>query len=168
MSKFSEGWYLIYTKPKHEKKVCTRLTELRIVSFLPTRKSLRKWHDRKKYIDEPLFPSYVFVYLTDLQSYYHSIDVDGSLFYVRTGNIITRISEATINNIKLITHNAETVEVSEAYFCPGQKLVIAEGALAGLSCELVRYNDKQTLLVRMDLLKRNLLLTLPAGYLTCA
>ena len=66
MSQFKVGWYLIYTKPHHEKKVYTRLLERNINAFLPLTKRLRSWNDRKKYIDEPLFPSYVFIYLNDM------------------------------------------------------------------------------------------------------
>lgn len=165
MNKFHEGWYLIYTKPRHEKKVYTRLMEMEIQSFLPTQKSLRCWHDRKKYIDEPLFPSYVFVYHTDMHSYYSSVNVDGVLYYVRAGNNIARVSETIINNIRLISKSGEEVEVSDEHFQPGQKLAIVQGPLTGLSCELVQYEKVKRLLVRMDFLKRNILLTLPAGYL---
>ena len=65
MNNFLKGWYLIYTRPRHEKKVFLQLTEMKVRSLLPTTKKLRTWHDRKKYIDEPLFPSYIFVYLED-------------------------------------------------------------------------------------------------------
>jgi transcriptional antiterminator RfaH len=59
MKNLFAGWYLLYTKPRHEKKVSAALTEASVNSYLPTAKKLRTWCDRKKYIDEPLFPSYV-------------------------------------------------------------------------------------------------------------
>ena len=161
MTNFHAGWYLIYTRPRHEKKVHTRLGEINIESFLPTRKMLRTWHDRKKYIDEPLFPSYVFIYLNDRQNYYEGMETEGSLYYVRSGKEIARISDSIINSIKLVTTQVKELEVSDDKFQPGRRLVIGHGALTGLSCEIVECRGRQKALVRVDLLQRNILVTLP-------
>jgi len=160
MDLFRSGWYLIYTKPQHEKKVHAHLTEIKIDSFLPTRKILRTWHDRKKYVDEPLFPSYVFIYLNDKQNYYDGIDAEGSLYYVRSGKQIARVSETIVNNIKLAVDQVNDIQISEDRFQPGRQLVINKGPLTGLSCEVVRYNNNQKLLLRIDLLQRNILIRL--------
>lgn len=166
MREFRAGWYLIYTKPRHEKKVHRHLSERNISSFLPTTKKIKDWHDRKKIIDEPLFPSYVFIYLDSMQHYYEGMDADGSLYYVRTGKEIAKVSDAIVNNIKLAADQGRNIEVSDARFRPCQQLVINKGALTGLSCEVVDHNGKSRLLVRVDLLQRNLLLTLPEEHLT--
>jgi len=162
---FRPGWYLIYTKPRHERKLCNRLSDTNMRTFLPARKVLRTWHDRKKFVDEPIFPSYVFIYLNDMQSYYAGIDTEGALYYVRTGKEIARVSDTIVDNIRLMTDQGHELEVSDSCFHPGRQLVISKGALAGLVCEVVECDKKQKLLVRVDLLKRNLLLTLPAEYL---
>ena len=166
MNSFHEGWYLIYTRPRHEKKVHALLAERNINSFLPTNKKLRTWNDRKKYIDEPLFPSYVFVYLTDMQNYYSGIDTEGVLYYVRSGKEIARVNDSVINNIKLVVSQAEEINVSDSRFQPGRQMVISKGALTGLACEIVQFGQKHKLLVRVDLLQRNILMNLPTEYLT--
>jgi transcriptional antiterminator RfaH len=145
MNSFLSGWYVIYTRPKHEKKVYARLTQRSIISFLPTKRTLRTWHDRKKYVDEPLFPSYIFVFLNDLQSYYIGMDVEGTLYYIKTGNQIARVSESVIENIRLVTKHAHEVEITDRQFYPGQKAVISKGALTGLACELVEVERRKML-----------------------
>ncbi|MDD2285563.1 MAG: UpxY family transcription antiterminator [Paludibacter sp.] len=57
-----EAWYVIYTAPKAEKQVQQRLTEQGVEAFLPLHLSPRKWSDRVKLVEMPLFPSYLFVY----------------------------------------------------------------------------------------------------------
>ncbi len=161
MKSFNSGWYLIYTKPRHEKKVSCRLADLNINYFLPTKKSLRVWHDRKKYLDEPLFPSYVFIYLNSMQHYYQGLETEGALYYVKTGKDAAKVCETVINNIKLIVNKIKDMEMSEDYFAPGKQVVINKGALTGLTCEVVQYNSKQKILVRLDLLQRHVLITLP-------
>lgn len=165
MSSFKNGWYVIYTRPRHEKKVAGKLAETGINIFLPTRKQIRIWNDRKKCIEEPLFPSYVFVYLDGLQSYYAALGLEGVLYYVKTGKEVARVSESIVNDIRLITDQAKDLEVTDDYFQPGQKLVISQGALTGLNCEIVQSNGKQRVLVRVDLLQRNILLTLSTEHL---
>ncbi len=51
----NSNWYVAYTYPKAEKRVQTRVRELGIDSFLPLRKVRKKWSDRVKIIEEPLF-----------------------------------------------------------------------------------------------------------------
>jgi len=162
MSNFRSGWYLIYTKPHHEKKVHAGLTEMDINSFLPTRKTIRTWHDRKKVVDEPLFPSYVFIYLDSVQRYFEGMDTEGVLYCVRQGKDLALVNDSVISNIRLATEHEMEMEVSTGYFQPGQRMVIREGALAGLACEVIRVNEKKKLLIRVDLLQRSLLLTMPA------
>lgn len=166
MGNFNSGWYVAYTKPRHEKKVAGRLSEIGIDSFLPTTRKIKTRHDRRKCLDEPLFPSYVFIYLTDKRSYYTGVDMDGVLYFVRTGKEIARIHESVVNNIRLAVNAKKEVEVSEHFFQPGRQMVITHGALTGLFCEIVQLDGKQKVLVRVDLLQRNILLTLSAEYLT--
>lgn len=58
-------WYALYTKPRWEKKVSNLLTEKGLESYCPLNKVKRKWSDRIKTVEEPLFKSYVFVRIND-------------------------------------------------------------------------------------------------------
>jgi transcription antitermination factor NusG len=61
MSGSRKNWYVVYTKPRWEKKVYTLLTDKNIEAYCPLNKVRRKWSDRIKWVEEPLFKSYVFV-----------------------------------------------------------------------------------------------------------
>jgi transcriptional antiterminator RfaH len=161
MKHFNVGWYLIYTRPRQERKVHATLRSQDIDTFLPTQRKLRTWHDRKKYIEEPLFPSYVFVYLKDIQSYHEGMDADGALQYVRTGKEIARVNDKVVNNIKLATAHADGLEVIDQKLQSGEKAVIVEGPLTGLLCEIVQVSGNRKALVKVDLLRRDLLVSLP-------
>jgi transcription antitermination factor NusG len=58
-------WYVLYTKPRNEKKVTALLMEKGVNVFCPLREEVRQWSDRKKKVAEPVFKSYVFVQLDD-------------------------------------------------------------------------------------------------------
>jgi transcription antitermination factor NusG len=61
MTNSKKKWYALYTKPRWEKKVHQLLTEKGLESYCPLNKVRRKWSDRIKTVEEPLFKSYVFV-----------------------------------------------------------------------------------------------------------
>lgn len=61
----SRKWLAIYTRPRWEKKVNNLLREKGVESYCPLNKVRRKWSDRVKVVEEPLFKSYVFVKVTD-------------------------------------------------------------------------------------------------------
>ena len=70
------AWYVVYTAPKAEKQVQQRLAEQRIEVFLPLHLAPRKWSDRVKLVEMPLFPSYLFVY-TQQSALYDLVRVSG-------------------------------------------------------------------------------------------
>jgi transcription antitermination factor NusG len=165
MSKFIAGWYVLYTRPHHEKKVVNELSTEEMDFYFPTRKSLRTWHDRKKVIDAPLFQSYVFVYLKDLKEYFQGLKIKGVLQYVKIGKEVVRVNDRIIDEMKLLIDYGKEVEVTTEYFQPGQHLLIQHGPLTGRSCEVVQLHNKQRILVRINLLQRNLLISFPSDHL---
>lgn len=64
-SKSTLNWYVLYTKPRHEKKVAERLSEAGYTTYCPLYKVKRQWSDRTKIVEEPLFRSYIFILIED-------------------------------------------------------------------------------------------------------
>ena len=57
----SKIWVAVYTRPRHEKTVKKEFQKKGFEVYLPMLKERRKWSDRKKWVEFPLFRSYVFV-----------------------------------------------------------------------------------------------------------
>lgn len=162
---FNKGWYLIYTNSKQERKVAGQLGQMKIQYYLPMVKIAREWSDRVKILDSPLFPSYLFVYLNQLKDYYQCLETQGALHFVRFGQKIARVTDSVISDLRIIVDAGEQIEVSFSVFQKGETVTITEGPLAGLKCEVIQYNKKEMMLVRIELLQRNLLLELPINHL---
>jgi len=60
-----KSWYIIYTKPKNEKKVAILLSKRKIESYCPLNCVKTQAFRRSKIFEEPLFKSYVFANITD-------------------------------------------------------------------------------------------------------
>lgn len=58
-------WYVLYTKPRNEKKIAKRLSEAGYNIYCPLQKIRCQWSDRTKVVEEPLFKSYLFIQIED-------------------------------------------------------------------------------------------------------
>lgn len=162
MSVFNPGWYLIYTRPRHERKVADQLAAASNAHFLPLVKSLRNWSDRRKYVDAPLFPSYVFVKLENSAEYFNCLSLNGVLYFVRHGKDVAKVDESVIRNLQMIVAEPEAeIMVSTERFAPGEKQLVCDGPFAGFNCEIIRHNGKRKALVRIDIIQRNLVVDMP-------
>lgn len=166
MSFFKIGWYIIYTKPSHEKKMIKDLDRIGIETYLPITKEKRKWTDRVKIIACPLFPSYVFVKLTTYMEFYHSTKAKGFVRYLKLGKNLARVKDSVIENIELALNEIDNFEVSSELFPQGKKVIIPKGTFSGLGCEIVSHRGKNKVLVRIDLLNRCLLVNLSKDMLS--
>src|SRR5437868_1556132 len=54
-------WYAAYTRANHEKRVSEQLGMSRVEYFSPLYTSVRRWKDRRKRLEMPVFPGYAFV-----------------------------------------------------------------------------------------------------------
>lgn len=165
-TKFSEGWYAMYVRPRTEKKVHKMLEKNQLKSYLPLVSKIKKWSDRKKLILEPLFSSYVFVYISESKDFAKSLLVDGACNFIRFGNDYARIRDEEINNIRILLNGGtDTVEVSHTLPSVGEIRTIKHGLLKGLECMVLRINNKDKVVVKIESIRLNLIATLPSNCL---
>ncbi len=153
-------WLVIYTKSRHDEKVSAQLEKLGVPYFSPFYKSVRQWNDRKKTILLPLFPSYIFIRTDSKTTFYQILQLPGVVTYVKFGKEIAKVSNDVIENLKLVLAGGEDFEVTSDYFSPGEQLKIDNGIFEGVSCEVVNHLSKRKILVRLQILNRNVLATL--------
>jgi transcriptional antiterminator RfaH len=157
------NWYPLYTKSRFEKKTNDLLISKGIETYLPIHKKLKQWSDRKKWIDEPLFQSYIFVHIS-LKQYNLVIQTPGVVRFIYFSGSIATIPEVQINQLKNILTNNYQPEITFTILAKGQKVKIIEGSLKGYEAEMVMWQQQNRLLLRLDALGQSLLLKIPAGY----
>lgn len=120
------NWYVVYTKPKWEKKVAEQLVQRGIECYCPLVTQIRQWSDRKKKVEVPLFNSYVFVRLEekDRNLVFQSSGVVRYLFWLGKPAIVREEEIATIKNWLSMP---DAYEVSVAALQVGDKIVLDSG-----------------------------------------
>jgi transcriptional antiterminator RfaH len=160
-------WLAAYTKPRNEKKVLERLQEEGVEVYLPLQKILKKWSDRKKWVEEPLLRSYIFVKITD-KEYAKVLKVFGVVRYVTFEGKPVPIPENQIDILRMLLGEHIELEVVEENIEPGQLVEVIAGQLSGLKGELVKHNGKKKVVIRLDHISHLLLIILPRGYIAKA
>ncbi|WP_338356162.1 UpxY family transcription antiterminator [Yeosuana marina] len=164
---FKKGWYVAYTKPKHEMKIHEALSKSH-ESFLPTKKTLRIWSDRKKWIKTPLFPSYIFIKINSRKEFYRVLSAEGIYNFIRCGENYSLVTEKEINFIKIIVGDEKItdLETLNSSLKVGDVVNINYGSLSGLECQIMNTKNKNKILVKIHSLRQNIIATLPPYYLT--
>jgi transcription antitermination factor NusG len=157
-----ETWHVAYTRSKHEKIVAKTLRTREIEIFLPTVKTMKIFSGKKRFVQLPLFPSYLFVKLENRQSYFDALEVPGIVSFVRNGKQLATVSHELIDRLNAVTVDfTDRVEVSSEHFTKGDFVNITSGPFTGYLCEIIDFKGKNKILVRIDVLQRSLLIDMP-------
>jgi transcriptional antiterminator RfaH len=145
----SYKWYPIYTRSRAEKKVQAALIKKNIVVYLPLKKVLKQWSDRKKIVEEPLLKSYLFVYISSKEYSEVTMTQGISRFIYFSGEIAT-IPNKQLEDLKLLLANAEDLEVIDYEISPGEKVLIKAGPFKGIIAELISLKRKKSIVLRLQ------------------
>lgn len=145
-------WYALHTRSRHEKKVDAKLKEKGIVSYLPLNTIYRRWSDRYKKVQQPLFSCYIFVNIA-LKDRLPILQTDGAVGLVSFNGIPATIPEDQINAIKKILERSQTVDYAD-FFTPGKKVKVIQGPLKGIQGTLIYNKSNNRLVVAIDGIKQ--------------
>jgi transcription antitermination factor NusG len=130
-------WFAIYTKPRWEKKVYKLLTENDFEAYCPINKVRKKWSDRYKIVEVPLFTSYVFVHIDEiLMSKVRMID--GVLNFVYWNGKPAVVRDFEIDNIKKFLGEYEYVDIESIDFKADDNVLIAAGAFMDMEGKVLK------------------------------
>ncbi len=134
-------WYAVYTKPRWEKKVNGLLLQKGIEAYCPLNKIRRKWSDRIKTIEEPLFKSYVFVKVTD-EDRTNVRMTNGVVNFVYWNGKPAIIKEKEIQTIKRFLDEYENVEVVKMELTAGDRVQVIAGPMMDKEGKVLEVKNK--------------------------
>ena len=123
-------WYVLYTKPRNEKKVAQRLSKAGYTVYCPLQKVRRQWSDRTKVVEEPLFKSYLFIQIEDYKRD-EVFSFPGTVRYLFWLRRPAQVRQAEIKTIQkwLGEYNHEDIDISDIQ--PGDLVRITSGQFSG-------------------------------------
>ena len=143
-----KNWHVLYTKPRNEKKASERLTEEGFEVYCPLVKTMRQWSDRKKKVELPMFPSYIFIKIEEVHRQKPLYD-QGVMQYVYYAGKPALIRDNEIEAIKAIENSGSDIKVEGSGFERGQFVEIPSGPFRGLTGTVDKV-DKSKVMVYIE------------------
>jgi len=140
------SWYVLYTKPRHEKKLAERLQSEGWMVYCPLKKTTKQWSDRKKVVEEALFPSFIFIQCEDKdrdQVFVHASAVR-YLYWLRKPAVVRAEEIASIRHwMGEVDQSFVTVESIPV----GSKVRLGAGPLMGTLGKVQEHRADQVTIV---------------------
>jgi len=156
MNSNSLHWYVLYVKSRHEYVTERELNRKGIETYLPSVKKLSRWKDRKKLIDFPLFPGYLFTHIQSIpEKFLKVLQTKGAvtLLYHKPGYPAS-VPDEEISSIKILVESGRELDVYP-YFKEGSPVRIKRGPLKGAQGILNKKEDYHMFLINVELLGRS-------------
>ena len=148
-----ERWFALRVQSRCEKVVAMVARNKGFEEFLPLHKSRRRWSDRLKSMELPLFPGYIFCRL-DPQRRLPLLTIPGVLHFVGIGKTPSPIEDMEIAAIQTAVGSGVLTE-PWPFLDVGQKVRLEDGPLPGLEGILVETPKRQKVVVSLTLLRRS-------------
>lgn len=147
-------WYILYTNPRVEKKLSTLFRKYKIENYLPIRRERKKWTDRFKWIDTPLFPSYIFVKIIFWRDRLKVLQLPGTHHFVFDKGIPATVSEDHIDTLRIaIKEYEDSITVGkDSVIQKGKFVKVIDGAFKGKILEIVERRNKTGVILRFEAL----------------
>ena len=157
-------WYALYTKPRWEKKVAALLEEKHIENYLPLMKTLKLWSDRKKWVQEPLFRSYIFVHIQEAD-YLPALQTPGVVKFVTFEKKRVSIPSIQIEAVRQFVESGDDLLMDSPDMVVGDRVVVKRGPLKGLEGTLVEIHQKHRVRVMIEGIRQSLHIKVAISFL---
>jgi transcription antitermination factor NusG len=142
------NWFALRVRPKHEKTVATNLSKLGFDDYLPLQKVRRRWSDRIKELDAPLFPGYIFCRF----AYPDRLRV---LNWPGVESIVGGVDDSEIDALRTLVASGKPL-AHLPFLRVGQQVSIGRGPLAGIRGVVLRDENAWRVVVSVEALDRSI------------
>ncbi|MFO1481018.1 MAG: UpxY family transcription antiterminator [Turneriella sp.] len=161
-------WYAVYTRPRSEKKLAEGLQKLGIEHYLPLLRTRKKWSDRYKWVEEPVFASYLFVHIEFERDSLRVLKLPQAVYFVSTEGAPTVIEAGDLELLRLAVDNyAESLVIRDtSALTAGETVRIKDGPFAGKEAVIERIQGKTLVVVAFPALNKSVQVEIPVKVLT--
>ena len=158
------SWYALQVRSRKEGYVASQIEGQGYECLLPTYKSVRKWSDRVKEVEQPLFPGYLFCRF-DFQNRRPVITTPGVLQIVGYGRTAVPVSDEEIQSLQLAVSSGMPKQ-PWPYLEVGQRVRVNYGTLSGLEGILVNVKGNHRVILSVTLLQRSVAMEVETSWLS--
>lgn len=152
----SISWFALQVRSRWEAPTSELLRGKGYDTLLPTYTSRRKWSDRVKVVESPLFPGYVFCRF-DVHDRLPVLITPGVISVVGRGKSPVAVDEAEIQSIRAAIDSGVNLE-PWPYMEIGERVRIKQDVLEGMEGILTSFKGSHRVIISVTLLRRSVAL----------
>lgn len=152
MNDNQEFWFAARTRANQELGLRNSLKKLDIVYYLPTRIVIRKISDRIKHVEVPVINNLIFVRAKKQVAFSLVKDYALKLHFIKDmerGSLLVVPDRQMADFMFLMDTSSEVIFRCNETYAPGDKVRITKGNLAGVEGEMVRFEGKTHVVLRI-------------------
>jgi transcription antitermination factor NusG len=146
-------WFAVHVRTRHETAIASFLEAKGYEQFVPLYKFKKRWSDRIKVLEAPLFPGYLFCRF-DPQFRLPILKTPGVIQIIGYNRIPTPIDETEISAIQTVIESGMQTQ-PWPFLEVGEHVRIGSGSLRGLDGIVVKMKENHRLVVSVTLLRRS-------------
>jgi transcription termination/antitermination protein NusG len=152
-----KNWYALYVKSRHEFVANSELMKKDVETFLPSVRKLRQWKDRKKWIDFPLFPGYIFINIPPRpESIVNVLKTRGAINLLSSEpGHPTPVTPEEISSLQLMIESGREIDIYP-HLREGTRVRVKKGPLKGAEGTLEKKHDQYMFMVNVEMLGRSI------------
>lgn len=161
----SVQWFAVYTRPRFERRAAEMLSRQGIENWLPLQKVKKQWSDRVKWVEEPVFKSYLFVRISE-RDYFNTLNTYGVVRFVTFGGQAAPIAESQMDFLRRLLDTGYELEAVPMELEIGSQVEIIKGPLAGRQGVLIQRAGDKKFRIDLDFMGYSVFVTVPIDNLT--
>ncbi len=156
-------WYALYTRSRYEKRTHSLLVSNGVEAYLPLIKKWRIWSDRKKQVDMPLLPSYLFVHTNpeNPNTYFDILNTPGVVRFITFEGKAVAIPDHQIAALQRLNSEGIDMQCMDETPPPGTPVKVVQGPMKGITGEVISVGKNKKLVLRLDTLDKCITLNIP-------
>jgi transcription antitermination factor NusG len=147
------GWHVLCTYPNYEKKVYEILLTQKIEVYLPLIKVEKKWSDRIKVLEKPLFPNYIFIRPDKNRFNYTSLSVKGAINFIKISGKPCLVHDNEIEIIQKLLSVTNDI-TNECVYKIDDIVEVMDGPFQGLHGSVREVRGTNKLYIHLQLLNQ--------------
>ena len=160
----SKIWRLFYTKPRSEKRAARRLEQDGYQILMPLRASIRQWSDRKKLVEEPLFPGYLFAHVTEKERL-GVLQEEAIVRCLAFGGVLATVTPTDIALLRTLLRVPAHLEALEREAFPvGSEVYVYRGPLRGVRGRVSDYPKAHYIIVDVPSIRQAVRVRVPMDW----
>jgi transcription antitermination factor NusG len=160
------NWYALQVWSRKEAYVSSHLGGLGYECLLPTYRIQRKWSDRIKEAERPLFPGYLFSRF-DFQNRRGLVMTPGVIQIVGNGKSPIPVADQEIERLRIAV-TSEAPKQPWPYLAAGERVRVIYGSLKGLEGILIYFKGSHRVVLSVSLLQRSVAVEIDQAWIVAA